>query len=119
MTLAGLPSLRVDYALHGVDATVALKLWDVAPDGSKTLVTRGVYRLSVAGGDPAEGTIRVELLGNAWRFAAGHLVQLQISQADPPFLRPDNLPSTIDFTSLRLVLPTREAGSRVLTPASG
>ena len=103
----------------GVDATIALKLWDVAPDGSKTLVTRGVYRLAVAGGDPTQGIIDVELFGNAWRFPGGHLVQLQISQADPPFLRPDNLASAIDFGPLRLILPTREPGSQVLTPAGG
>jgi hypothetical protein len=119
LTLLGLPGLSVAYTLQGQDATVAFKLWDIAPDGSKTLVTRAGYRLSVVAGDPTHGVIRVELFGNAWRFAPGHLVQLQISQADPPYLRPDNLLSAIDYSSLQLVLPTREAGTRFLAPAPG
>ena len=118
-TLLGLPDLSFGYSLHGEDATLAFKLWDVAPDGSKTLATRGVYRLAVAGGDPSQGTIHVQLFGNAWFFSPGHEVRLQISQADPPYLRPDNLASTLDLSSLRLVLPTREPGSRVLVPAPG
>ena len=88
----------------------------MAPDGTKTLVSRAAYRLSVAGGDPTQGTIRVELFGNAWHFSPGHLVRLQVTQADPPYLRPDNLPSTLDYSSLRLVLPTREPGNVVLHP---
>jgi predicted acyl esterase len=118
-TLLGLPSLSVGYTLQGRDATIGFKLWDVASDGTKTLVTRAAYRLSVAGGDPAQGTISVQLFGNGWFFAPGHLVRLQISQADPPYLRPDNLASAIDFSTLRLVLPTREPGTRVLRPAPG
>ena len=116
LTLLGLPRLTLAYSLQGQDATLAFKLWDVAPDGTKTLVSRAAYRLSVAGGDPTQGTIRVELFGNAWHFSPGHLVRLQVTQADPPYLRPDNLPSTLDYSSLRLVLPTREPGNVVLHP---
>src|SRR5581483_8054652 len=53
--LLGLPTVRLGYALTGQDATVAFKLWDQAPDGSKTLVTRGEYRLSTAAGDKPAG----------------------------------------------------------------
>jgi predicted acyl esterase len=95
-----------------------LKLWDVAPDGTKTLVTRGVYRLAEAGGDPGTGTIDTKLFGNMWHFTAGHLIQLQVTQVDAPYLRPDNIPSSIAFGSIRLVLPVREMlRSVALVPA--
>ena len=71
------------------------------------LVTRGEYRLSTAAGDKATGTLVTTLYGNDWMFAAGHQVLLQITQDDSPYLRPDNEPSTIDFTAPRLVLPIR------------
>jgi hypothetical protein len=105
--LLGLPVVRLGYALTGQDATVALKLWDEAPDGSKTLVTRGEYRLSTAGGDPASGTLKTYLYGNDWVFPAGDKIVLQVTQDDAPYLRPDNEPSSIAWSKLALDLPTR------------
>jgi predicted acyl esterase len=115
-TMIGLPTLTVRYALSGVDAAVGLKLWDVAADGSRTLVTRGVYRLT-SSSPTSSGTISLKLYGNHWAFAPGHRIQLQLTQADAPSLRPDNLPSQITWSSLRLVIPSRQAGSLTLTPA--
>jgi predicted acyl esterase len=105
--LLGLPTVHLDYALTGQDATVALKLWDVAPDGSKVLVTRGEYRLSTSQGDPASGTLTTYLYGNDWVFPAGDKILLQVTQDDAPYLRPDNLPSSIAWSKLTLSLPTR------------
>lgn len=113
VTQLGLPELRVAYALAGVDATVAAKLWDVAPDGTRTLVDRGVYRLSVAGGDDPAGTLDFDLFGNAWPWEEGHTIQLQVAQTDVAFLRPDNLPSAITWTEPRLTIPIR--GGRTIT----
>jgi hypothetical protein len=104
-TLVGLPTLRATYSLTGTDATVAARLWDVAPTGKRTLVTRGVYRLT--GPDSESGTFETQLFGNHWQFAAGHRVQLELSQTDAPFLRPNNLPSRIDWTGVQLTLPER------------
>ena len=83
---------------------IAGRLWDVAPDGSRTLVTRGVYR-----GGPSLGpaTIRCEMFGNAWRVQPGHRLQLELLQDDSTFLRPDNFPSTVTVSSARIELPVR------------
>jgi hypothetical protein len=105
--LLGLPALSLDYALTGQDATIALKLWDEAPDGSKTLVTRGLYRLSTAAGDPATGTLKTYLYGNDWIFPAGDRIVLQVTQNDAPYLRPDNEPSSVAWSKVTLDLPTR------------
>lgn len=105
--LLGLPTLKLAYALTGTDATVALKLWDEAPDGSKVLVTRGEYRLSTAAGDKATGTLETYLYGNDWVFPAGDKILLQVTQDDAPYLRPDNLPSSIAWSKATLDLPTR------------
>src|SRR3954471_4811202 len=45
-TMAGLPRLTLNMTVAGVDATLAARLWDVAPDGTATLVTRGILRLA-------------------------------------------------------------------------
>lgn len=105
VTQLGLPELRVSYTLAGADATVTAKLWDLAPDGTRTLVDRGVYRLSVAGGDAPAGVVDFDLFGNAWPWKRGHTIQLQVAQTDVAFLRPDNLPSTMTFTDPQLRHP--------------
>jgi predicted acyl esterase len=104
--LLGLPTVRLPYTLTGRDATVALKLWDQRPDGSKTLVTRGEYRLSTAAGDPASGILKTSLYGNDWVFPAGDRIVLQVTQNDAPYLRPDNEPSAIAWAGVTLDLPT-------------
>ena len=104
--LLGLPTVRLPYTLVGQDATVALKLWDEKPDGSKTLVTRGEYRLSTAAGDPATGVLKTTLYGDDWVFPAGDTIVLQVTQNDAPYLRPDNEPSAITWSGVTLDLPT-------------
>lgn len=103
--LLGLPTVQLPYTLTGQDATVAFKLWDQRPDGSKTLVTRGEYRLSTAAGDPATGVLKAYLYGNDWVFPAGDTIVLQVTQNDSPYLRPDNEPSTIAWSGVTLDLP--------------
>lgn len=104
--LLGLPTVQLPYTLTGQDATVAFKLWDQRPDGSKTLVTRGDYRLSTAAGDPAGGVLKTYLYGNDWVFPAGDTIVLQVTQNDSPYLRPDNEPSVIAWSGVTLDLPT-------------
>jgi hypothetical protein len=98
--LLGLPKVTLTETLTGTDAVVGLKLWDQAPDGSKTLVTRGAYRLT------ASGTLTTYLYGNDWVFPAGDSIVLQVTQNDSPYLRTDNEPSSIAWTGLTLDLPT-------------
>jgi len=105
--LLGLPTVQLPYTLVGADATVAFKLWDKKPDGSKTLVTRGDYRLSTTAGDPATGVLKTYLYGNDWTFPTGDTIVLQVTQNDAPYLRPDNAVSAIDWSGVTLVLPTR------------
>jgi hypothetical protein len=105
--LLGLPTVQLPYTLAGQDATVAFKLWDQRPDGSKTLVTRAAYRLSTAAGDPAIGIQKTYLYGNEWVFPAGDTIILQVTQNDAPYLRPDNEPSAIVWSGVTLDLPAR------------
>ena len=116
-TLVGLPEVEVSYALSGADATAVFKLWDVDRRGRETLVDRGVYRLARASGDKSSGKMNLDLFGNAWKFADGHSLRLEVGQADAPFLRPDNLPSAIRWSRVRLRLPIRAASRRTIRAA--
>ncbi len=107
-TMLGLPSVTLPYTMTGEDATVVVKLWDVGPEGpdqNKVLVTRGVYRLSAPGQPASSGSLTFQLFGNHWRFAEGHTMELEVGQLDRPFLRPDNIPSSIAYDGVKLSVP--------------
>ncbi len=123
-TMLGLPSVTLPYRMVGQDATVVAKLWDVGPeepDGTrtKTLVTRGLYRLTAAAQpvtgllNPAaqatSGVLDFQLFGNHWRFRLGHTIELELGQRDAPFLRPDNFPSSIAYDGVTLHVPEAKA----------
>jgi len=109
VTYVGLGYVDVPYAFTGQTGQLDARVWDVAPSGETVLVSRGTYRLDVAGYDPATGTLRLPLFGNHWHLELGHRLRLDLTQVDQPYLRPSNPVSTLSFTNPHLVLPTREA----------
>ena len=104
VVLLGAPVVTFGLTLSGTDAEVNTRLWDVAPDGSRTLVTRGAFRLAGASGPT---TVAYPLWGNGWVFRAGHAIRLEAVQNDAPYLRADNLASAITYQSVALDLPVR------------
>jgi ABC-2 type transport system ATP-binding protein len=105
-TLLGEPSLQLSAAVTGTDAEINARMWDVAPDGGATLVTRAAYRWTGAAGPIS---ITYALQGNGWFFAAGHQLRIQVTQNDAPYLRLDNYPSAITYSSMTLTLPVVSA----------
>lgn len=101
--MAGLPQLQLKYETQATDYWIAARLFDRDAEGAMTLVTRGLCRISAASDRNCEV---FELFGNSWRFEKDHTVVVEISQADQPFLRRDNIPSTIAFPDVKLSLPT-------------
>uniref|UniRef100_A0A942SZY3 CocE/NonD family hydrolase n=1 Tax=Neobacillus citreus TaxID=2833578 RepID=A0A942SZY3_9BACI len=77
-------------------ATVTVRLCDVAPDGSSTLVTRGVLNaarwqgmdrtVELEPGAPADLSVRLVSTGH--RFAAGHRLRLAVSTSYWPWVWP-------------------------------
>jgi hypothetical protein len=128
LTYVGLGSVSLTYELLESDgsAAVAARVWDVAPDGSALLMTRGVYRLDelAAENDPdaPAGTIRLPLFGNHWALGPGHRVRLDLMQVDEsaPFVgtfQRSKIPDTITLSEVALELPIRQAADERLTAA--
>jgi hypothetical protein len=82
-------------------AFVAVRLCDVAPDGSSLLVTRGV--LNLARGRPP---VRLDAIGQ--RVPAGHRLRVALSTSYWPWVWPSPEPVTLTLHAGRLTLPTRE-----------
>jgi dienelactone hydrolase len=105
-TYVGIGHVTVPYAWAGAaSATLSARLFDVGPDGTELLMTRGTYRLE---NEPLTGVIRLPLYGNHWRLEPGHRVRLDLTQVDAPTYRSSNVPSSILFPQgVTLTLPTR------------
>lgn len=104
-TLMGSPTILATLTAPLSNQQVAARLLDVAPDGKKTLVARGVYR-------PEVGTSAVrqvwQINANGWRFAAGHAPQLELLAHDAPYARPSNVQPPLTVADLELRLPVLE-----------
>jgi hypothetical protein len=103
-TLLGAPTMIANLRVGGAaeDVTqVAGRLWDVAPGGQQTLVSRGFHR-------PTSGRNVWQLHPAGWRFAAGHVAKLELLGNDLPYGRQSNDSFEIEVRSLRLRLPVRQ-----------
>ena len=114
----GVPEVVVHLAVDAPIATLAVRLSDVAPDGSVALVSAGVlnltHRRSHAEPEPLEPdvveAIRVPLRTAGYRWAAGHRIRVALASQQWPVLWPSPLPASFSVrrgaaTPSRLELP--------------
>jgi ABC-2 type transport system ATP-binding protein len=122
---AGLPRLdlqvgAVDELPAGVQGGAAAfqldpKLYDVAPDGSATLITRGAFAEPLNASATGSQTIprhpvSYDMFGLSYLLRAGHHLRLTLSTSDAPYLRPTANPFGVAlFTGSELSLPTTSA----------
>jgi predicted acyl esterase len=103
-TLLGLPTVRARITTTGDYGEIVSRLWDVLPDGTQRLVTRGIYRLR----DDQRGHVTFQLLGNGYRFEAGHTAKLELTGSDHPHWRRSDFPFSVRVSGLSVELPTAE-----------
>jgi predicted acyl esterase len=85
-TMLGLPTVTATIQTTGDFGELDSMLFDVAPDGTERLISRGAYRLT----DDQSGRITFQLHGNGYAFAPGHTVKLVLRGSDDPYLRKSN-----------------------------
>jgi predicted acyl esterase len=102
-TLLGMPRLELAFEATGSDIQLNSRLWDVAPGGVQTLVTRGAFRVVEPGAGEQRATY--DLYGNHWRLEQGHELLLEVTGDDSTFFRRDNFPSVTTVNSAKLILP--------------
>ncbi|MGE5407139.1 MAG: CocE/NonD family hydrolase [Syntrophothermus sp.] len=107
-TLMGLPTVSARISTTGLYGQIDARLWDVSPDGTQLLVTRGVYALE----NNQSGRIEFQLHGNGYRFEPGHTVQLELLGRDAPYYQAGKYPFTVRASEVKVTLPTlqRQAG---------
>ena len=105
----GVPQVRLQLAhLAPTDLVLFAKVWDVAPDGSATLI----HRLAAPSRIPTaalDDPVRIKLLGFAHRFAKGHRVRLTLCTTDEAYYN-NQAPDSVTVTTgpgATFTLPTR------------
>jgi putative CocE/NonD family hydrolase len=118
VAILGQPAAALRVHADG-PGNVIVRLCDVAPDGSSTLVTRGCLNLQRHAGmdrtvDIAAGSvldIDVDMVAIGHEFAAGHRIRLAVSNAYWPWIWPHPVATRLALEPTRsaLVLPVRTA----------
>lgn len=107
-TMLGLPTVKARISSTGQYGQIDARLWDVSPEGTQLLVSRGVYALY----NGQTGEIEFQLHGNGYRFAKGHTAQLELLGRDAPYYQPGNVPFTVRTSHLEVSLPTLQRKPR-------
>ena len=102
--LMGAPTVIARIETSDQNSQVQARLWDVAPDGQQTLVTRGAYRPRLN----RERHQVFQLNPNGWRFSDGHRPKLELLGRDAPYGRPSNGSFTVSVSHFELRLPVRD-----------
>jgi hypothetical protein len=111
-TMIGNPTVSGRFAVSGPNAQISTRLWDVAPDGTQSFITRGTYR-------PAAGNHRAvfQLHAQGWHFAPGHSARIQLLGRDAPYQRASNGVFSITASDVQIRLPVRQQpGGQVQRP---
>jgi predicted acyl esterase len=117
-TLMGSPTVIADINSPGPTSQISARLLDVAPDGTETLVARGVYRPDISSGLAATRQV-FQLHADGWKFAPGHVAKLELLPNDAPYDRPSNgqLPVTVANLQLRLPVLDQPNNGTIKKPA--
>jgi predicted acyl esterase len=102
VTLLGLPTITATIKTTGLYGEIDARLWDILASGEQRLISRGIYRLN----ENQTGTITFQLHGNAYEFAKGDTVKLQLLGRDAPYYRASNGTFAIEATKVSVTLPT-------------
>ncbi|MFI1681181.1 CocE/NonD family hydrolase [Streptomyces sp. NPDC020607] len=116
--ILGRPKVTLRLRMDVPYGQAVARLCDIAPDGSSTLVTRGVLNLSARyGRDRADAwplgateDVTFELNGIGHTFPPGHRIRLAVSSAYWPWIWPqaDSVGFTLEPVGSALELPVRD-----------
>lgn len=113
-TMLGLPTMRMHVATLGDDGQLDARLWDVAPDGSETYVTRGTYALT----HNQTGTITWQMWGGGYTFRRGDAIRVELLAQDAPLERPSPRPFAVTVSDFTVELPSHDPpdGGEIVQP---
>ncbi len=109
LTVAGAPAITLTVSTTAYREQLNARIFDVAPDGTRKLITRGTYTLD--SGSPATplGSQRLTLTtyGNLWRLPAADTLLVELTNVDDPYISPSKVASVSTLTGVEVAIPER------------
>jgi ABC-2 type transport system ATP-binding protein len=108
--IAGQPTVSVKAETAASRLQLDVRLFDVKPDGTRHLVTRGTYALDSGAPLLPIGSKEVDVptYGNLWAVEASDRIQLEITNVDSPYITPSRVPSVTTIDNVKLTVPLRQ-----------
>jgi pimeloyl-ACP methyl ester carboxylesterase len=109
LLVAGQPTVTVQVSTAASREQLNLRLYDVKPDGTVLLVTRGTYTLDT--GSPlrpiGHQKVTITSYGNLWQADQADVLRLEITNVDSPYIEPSRVPSVTALGKVVLEIPVR------------
>jgi predicted acyl esterase len=96
--------MRLHIATIGNYGQLHARLWDVAPDGSETYVSRGTYAMT----HNQTGTITWQMWGAGHTFHKGDTIRVELLAQDVPLERPAPRPFAVTVSDFTIELPSHD-----------
>lgn len=128
LQLLGGARLAVEFSSDKPEAMLAVRLNDLAPDGSVARITYGLLNLQHHAGHARALALEpgrryraeIRLKGVAYELPAGHRLRVAVSTAYWPLAMPAPQAATVTLHNGELLLPVRQPrGNEALPPALG
>jgi predicted acyl esterase len=103
-TMLGLPTIRLHVATSGNYGQLNARLWDVAPNGQETFVSRGTYALT----PDEQGDITWQTWGGGYTFQKGDTIRVELLAQDAPTERPSLTPFSVTVSKFAIELPSHD-----------
>lgn len=103
--VAGCPLIRLHASSLAPRVQLDVRMYDVAPDGSRSLITRGTYTADNGALPIGEQDLTIPTYGNLWRVPADHSMRIELTNLDTPYITPSRVPSVTTVTNVSVEVP--------------
>lgn len=95
LQITGTPRVSLAARPSAHQVQYAAKLYEIRPDGSRALVTRGIHTTFDEILAPAR--VEFDLFSTSYRFAPGSTLELAVANSDVGYVLPSPVPSTTEI----------------------
>ena len=105
--IAGCPIVRLHASTLAPRVQLDVRMYDVAADGSRQLITRGTYTVDNGGSPIGDQDLTIPTYGNLWRVPADHTVRIELTNIDSPYITPSRVASATTISNVSVEIPLR------------
>jgi predicted acyl esterase len=105
--VAGAPLVRLHASTAAPRVQIDVRMYDLAPDGTKQLITRGTYTADNGALPVGEVDLTIPTYGNLWHVPVDHTIRFELTNLDSPYIAPSRVPSATTISNVSVQIPIR------------